>query len=167
MLPASEVVRPSQISMVVVLPAPLGPSRPKHSPRATSRSMPSTATTSSKALRRPCSERASASDGFAPLWAGLVWTGLLRIGLFRIGLLPIGLFKGGALLATRLSHDVQNRMNLLTLKIRDHGGAASPYCDAAMASQMRSTAADSAPLPGRWPLTMTEKTRALPLAAVR
>jgi hypothetical protein len=31
--PLSGGVRPSRISMVVVLPAPLGPSRPKHSPR--------------------------------------------------------------------------------------------------------------------------------------
>ena len=36
---------PSRISMVVVLPAPLGPSRPKHSPRSTSRSSPRTAST--------------------------------------------------------------------------------------------------------------------------
>src|SRR5713226_10189980 len=39
--------------MVVVLPAPFGPSRPKHSPARTSRSRPSTATTSLYALRRP------------------------------------------------------------------------------------------------------------------
>jgi hypothetical protein len=44
--PWSAVVRPSQISIVVVLPAPFGPSRPKHSPGTISRSMPSTATTS-------------------------------------------------------------------------------------------------------------------------
>src|SRR6185312_10164530 len=36
---------PSAISSVVVLPAPLGPSRPKHSPRSTSRSRPRTAST--------------------------------------------------------------------------------------------------------------------------
>ena len=41
------VSRPSQISIVVVLPAPFGPRRPKHSPVRTSRSRPSTATTSS------------------------------------------------------------------------------------------------------------------------
>src|SRR5947207_3029882 len=45
---------PSQISIVVVLPAPLGPSSPKHSPARTSRSRSSTATTSLYALRRPC-----------------------------------------------------------------------------------------------------------------
>ena len=44
--PESAAVSPSQISMVVVLPAPLGPSRPKHSPGRTSSSRPSTATTS-------------------------------------------------------------------------------------------------------------------------
>ena len=58
-VPASGAVSPSQISMVVVLPAPFGPSRPKHSPRVTSRSRPSTATTSAKALRSPRSR----SDG--------------------------------------------------------------------------------------------------------
>src|SRR5262245_4441678 len=36
---------PSMISMVVVLPAPFGPSRPKHSPVRTSRSRPRTAST--------------------------------------------------------------------------------------------------------------------------
>src|SRR5208282_159681 len=36
---------PSRISTVVVLPAPLGPRRPKHSPTEISRSMPSTART--------------------------------------------------------------------------------------------------------------------------
>ena len=44
--PESGSVSPSQISIVVVLPAPFGPSRPKHSPARTSSSMPSTATTS-------------------------------------------------------------------------------------------------------------------------
>src|ERR1043165_5778978 len=39
--------------MVVVFPAPLGPSRLKHSPGRTSRSRPSTATTSPQVLRRP------------------------------------------------------------------------------------------------------------------
>ena len=46
MVPASGVVSPSSISTVVVLPAPLGPSSPKHSPGHTSRSRPSTASTS-------------------------------------------------------------------------------------------------------------------------
>src|SRR5688572_25730954 len=50
--PESRRVRPSQISIVVVLPAPLGPKRPKHSPASTVRSRPFTATTSWYALRR-------------------------------------------------------------------------------------------------------------------
>ena len=51
------LVSPSQISIVVVFPAPFGPSRPKHSPRITSRSRLSTAITSPKVLRKPFSER--------------------------------------------------------------------------------------------------------------
>src|SRR6476661_6458216 len=56
--PASGSVSPSQISIVVVFPAPLGPSSPKHSPRATARSRPSTATTSPYAFRRPATRSA-------------------------------------------------------------------------------------------------------------
>src|SRR4051812_8603636 len=56
--PESGSVSPSQISIVVVLPAPLGPSNPKHSPLATVRSSPSTATTSPYALRRPATRSA-------------------------------------------------------------------------------------------------------------
>ena len=44
-LPAVTSVRPSIIRMVVVLPAPFGPSRPKISPRPTVNEMPSTAAT--------------------------------------------------------------------------------------------------------------------------
>ena len=44
--PSRASSRPSRISMVVVLPAPFGPSSPKHSPRCTSSDSPSTATTS-------------------------------------------------------------------------------------------------------------------------
>jgi hypothetical protein len=44
---------PSQISIVVVFPAPFGPSSPKHSPALTSRSRPSTAFTVPYALWRP------------------------------------------------------------------------------------------------------------------
>ena len=43
--PAVGSSRPSSISMVVVLPAPLGPSTPKHSPFSTAKSMPRTAST--------------------------------------------------------------------------------------------------------------------------
>ena len=46
-LPLSGTRRPSRISTVVVLPAPLGPSIPKTSPRVTSNETPSTAWTSS------------------------------------------------------------------------------------------------------------------------
>ena len=41
----SAASRPSRISMVVVLPAPFGPSRPKHSPVSMVRSRPRTAST--------------------------------------------------------------------------------------------------------------------------
>ncbi len=57
-VPASGAVSPSQISIVVVFPAPFGPSSPKHSPRMTSRSRPSIATTSANALSRPRSRSA-------------------------------------------------------------------------------------------------------------
>ena len=50
-MPASGWCRPSIISIVVVLPAPLGPRRPKISPRATSKLTPSTAFTAPYALR--------------------------------------------------------------------------------------------------------------------
>src|SRR5262249_33104117 len=43
--------KPSRISIVVVLPAPLGPRRPKHSPVRTSRSRPLTASTGPVRLR--------------------------------------------------------------------------------------------------------------------
>src|SRR5512135_2727403 len=52
-VPSSGCSSPSRISTVVVLPAPLGPSRPKHSPARTSRSRPATATTSLYRLTRP------------------------------------------------------------------------------------------------------------------
>jgi hypothetical protein len=45
-LPASGSRRPSSISIVVVLPAPFGPSMPKTSPLSTLKLMPSTATRS-------------------------------------------------------------------------------------------------------------------------
>src|SRR6185437_5131899 len=58
--PLSATVSPSQISIVVVLPAPLGPSRPKHSPDCTSRSIESTAMTFAYDLR---SERRARAEG--------------------------------------------------------------------------------------------------------
>jgi hypothetical protein len=53
--------------MVVVLPAPLGPSSPKISPRATANESPSTAVTSPK---RRVSPRASMAGPFAAARAG-------------------------------------------------------------------------------------------------
>ncbi|MNQ99150.1 hypothetical protein D3C85_1148740 [compost metagenome] len=50
-VPEAGVVRPSSMRSVVVLPAPLGPSRPKHWPRWTSRSRLSTTTVSPYSLR--------------------------------------------------------------------------------------------------------------------
>src|ERR1043166_3002445 len=50
--PPSFGVSPSRISIVVVLPAPFGPSMPKHSPRLTSRSTPFTEGTSGYFLTR-------------------------------------------------------------------------------------------------------------------
>ena len=44
--PASGRSSPTAIDSVVVLPAPLGPSRPKNEPAGTSRSTPATATLS-------------------------------------------------------------------------------------------------------------------------
>ena len=44
--PESGTLKPSKISTVVALPAPFGPSIPRHSPRHTSRSRPATATVS-------------------------------------------------------------------------------------------------------------------------
>src|SRR5215212_1082231 len=58
-VPASLGVRPSRISTVVVLPAPFGPSRPKHSPTNTSRSSPLTAVTSVNLFTRPEQRKAT------------------------------------------------------------------------------------------------------------
>jgi hypothetical protein len=51
--PASRLRYPSRISTIVVLPAPLGPSRPKTSPLSTLKSTPRTASTAPYALRSP------------------------------------------------------------------------------------------------------------------
>ncbi len=59
--PLSGARRPSTHSMVVVLPAPLGPMRPKISPRATSKLTPSTASVRPYDLRRACT-RMTGSD---------------------------------------------------------------------------------------------------------
>src|ERR1700734_2550991 len=51
--------------MVVVLPAPFGPSSPKTSPRSMQRSIPSTAILSAKRWRNPLTRRAG-PDAVAP-----------------------------------------------------------------------------------------------------
>src|SRR5687767_2652214 len=55
MRPASGCSNPPTRRRVVVLPQPDGPSRQKNSPPGTSRSIPSTATTSSNCLTSPAS----------------------------------------------------------------------------------------------------------------
>ena len=55
------VVNPATISKTVVLPAPLGPITPRISPRRTSKSTPSTATTPPKCRARSVTTRAGAS----------------------------------------------------------------------------------------------------------
>src|SRR5689334_3688428 len=57
--PASGARRPSRISIVVVFPAPFGPSNPKHSPRRTVRSRPFTAVTAPYLLTTPRQLRAT------------------------------------------------------------------------------------------------------------
>src|SRR6185369_3731265 len=52
-VPSSDGVSPSNISTVVVFPAPFGPSNPKHSPVNTLRSSPLTAVTSANLLTSP------------------------------------------------------------------------------------------------------------------
>src|SRR5687767_10263384 len=66
--PASGRSSVASIRIVVVLPAPLGPSTPYTVPLGTARSTPSTARTSPKALTRPSASIARAgSDGIWPL----------------------------------------------------------------------------------------------------
>src|SRR6266540_2799018 len=60
-LPASGRSRPVTMPSVVVLPAPLGPTRPKKQPCGMSRSIPATASFAPKALRRPLTDRAIAA----------------------------------------------------------------------------------------------------------
>src|SRR4029079_5735523 len=65
--PAAGSSTPRSMLMVVVFPAPLAPSNPTISPRATSNDTPSTATVCPYALRRPETdnewEEESATDG--------------------------------------------------------------------------------------------------------
>ena len=58
MLPECGAIAPVSIRMVVVFPLPFGPRKPKISPRATSKSMPSTAVKSPKRLVSPRTETA-------------------------------------------------------------------------------------------------------------
>src|SRR6476660_3344795 len=67
--PASGRSRPVTIERVVVLPAPLGPTRPKNDPRGTSRSTPLTATRSPNRLPSPRMAMAGPSIG-PPCGAG-------------------------------------------------------------------------------------------------
>src|SRR5688572_1177900 len=60
-------MRPRMAWRAVLLPAPLGPIRPRIRPSSTRRSMPSTATVVPKALRRP---RASMTDMASALLLG-------------------------------------------------------------------------------------------------
>ena len=57
--------------IVELLPAPFGPRKPNASPRATSKSMPSTAVNVPKVLVSPRAEMSGAPDGMAPgpAWA--------------------------------------------------------------------------------------------------
>src|SRR6266849_4377157 len=77
--PESAAVSPSQISIVVVLPAPLGPSRPKHSPVRTSSSRSSTATTSLYSFRRLRTRRAAAGGDGGMLLVSRVEPGLAAL----------------------------------------------------------------------------------------
>src|ERR1700686_446655 len=72
MSPALGCSTPSTILMVVVLPAPLGPSRPTISPACTPKEMPSTATVVPYSLRRPSTRSAqpTAPAGLGTLMGG-------------------------------------------------------------------------------------------------
>src|SRR5947209_19623070 len=61
--PAVGASSPSSTRMVVVLPEPLGPRKPKTEPAGTARSMPSTAATAPKRLVRPSVSMASSGVG--------------------------------------------------------------------------------------------------------
>ena len=63
MVPASGLMKPSHISTVVVLPAPLGPSSASTSARRTSRSSPETAVVDPYRLLTPRSRTGSVGAG--------------------------------------------------------------------------------------------------------
>ena len=64
MVPESGIAWPVSIRIVVDLPAPLGPSRPRQVPAGTSRSRPSTARVSPKDLTTSSSTRATGTVGW-------------------------------------------------------------------------------------------------------
>jgi hypothetical protein len=63
MSPSLAITCPVSIRIVVDLPAPFGPSRPRQMPLGTSRSSPSTAVISPKRLTAPAMEIAALSWG--------------------------------------------------------------------------------------------------------
>ena len=67
--PASGITRPTMARINVLLPAPFGPSNPRHSPLRNSRVMPSTAVTWPKRLTRASIRRGSGEDEIAPACA--------------------------------------------------------------------------------------------------
>ncbi|CAB4708088.1 unannotated protein [freshwater metagenome] len=94
--PSSGVVKPATSSKVVVLPAPLGPIRPRISPLRTSRSTPRTARTPPKDLRRPVTVR----RGREPVTTG---GGVSRSGRCPLPRLPFSLKPSSALKAASTS----------------------------------------------------------------
>src|ERR1700674_2836638 len=67
-LPAVGCIRPQSMRMMVDLPAPLLPSRPKTSPRETVKLTPSTAVKSPKRLTSPSTSITGAEDSPAVGW---------------------------------------------------------------------------------------------------
>src|SRR5690348_747167 len=65
-VPLSAWRKPSQISMVVVLPAPFGPSRANTAPRGAASEIPSTARRAPYDLTRSVISRAATGSGTAP-----------------------------------------------------------------------------------------------------
>src|SRR5690242_3718330 len=82
--PESGERRPTAIAIVVDFPAPLGPRRPKTSPRWTSRERPSTAVIEPKDLRRLESVSATVDGGEVGGWMWRLFP-LVRDELFGRG----------------------------------------------------------------------------------
>ena len=74
-LPASGMTRPTMARISVLLPAPFGPSRPRHSPPRSSSEMPSTAVTGPKRLTSESTSSGIDSVGLVEDWArpGTEW----------------------------------------------------------------------------------------------